>query len=688
MESNSDSNHSSDHSHSRHHKTHSSGYSHHRHHRQSSNHHRYSRTHRSGKRHERLEDLNRKQRWAKLENFLIKHFLKIIGIIFLLNTVWFAITSFEAVKTYVPVIFDYFLNTLTNLFTSYKSEPSTKSTAIVSGNAQSVSYLLTSLLILIILLFSIRKRNIILSAVSFFVGIILCFWWLVTDIKLPEVTNQFFLVGFIMVNTIFYLSFFLSNLINPYILNKNAKNRIQITIVIFNSIFYLLSMKIVLGNLGINIFYRTAFTVFLAVFQILAIYIGVLKNYKFNRFPFLCSTFIVACFFFTDIFKIGFPVSFFAPFSISLLILTVYTKNKSAVLLSFLSMAVALIAFLYQWIFIYFPVIFVQKEFVTIRLFYTGVISGIFLFTAFAVNNSLLSRIGKSKASPDWLKKSFYRKMVKGAYLIIIYLSSFWVFYYTVERLMSISGITFFIFFAFNCLYFIIMIPILARQHSSFFRMVIIISIISTLIYPVFDFLQGAEIRNLCFGSKSASPVPFFLHYVNIVLLLILFYVLLHYFKRAFARKKLLIKFFWAFLYVMMVLLSISEYNHISSIYAIQNNLNVNEMNIISTRIPYSLILIFSSAVVLLFGFTIKSRFLRISSIIILSCALIKILVYDIFYLDNFQKTLFLFILGVVVLGISFSYKKMKRQFFHADNSKSIRNSSESIKSRSLSNNI
>jgi uncharacterized membrane protein len=84
-------------------------------------------------------------------------------------------------------------------------------------------------------------------------------------------------------------------------------------------------------------------------------------------------------------------------------------------------------------------------------------------------------------------------------------------------------------------------------------------------------------------------------------------------------------------------------------------------------KLPYSLLLILSSIIVITIGFKLKSRFLRIFSLFILGCVLIKILVYDVGSLDPQIKIILFLILGVVLLVISVSYSKIKRSFFQED---------------------
>jgi uncharacterized membrane protein len=161
-------------------------------------------------------------------------------------------------------------------------------------------------------------------------------------------------------------------------------------------------------------------------------------------------------------------------------------------------------------------------------------------------------------------------------------------------------------------------------------------------------------------------------------LLIGMFFTLLHYFKRAFSGKKTLIKIFWIFLYLMGTFLLLSEFDHLAVLYGYHNG------SIISTtkKLPYSLLLILSSIIVIAVGFKLKSRFLRILSLFILGSVLIKILLYDVGSLNPQTKIILFLILGVVLLGISVSYSKIKRSFFQEDPPQSHENFSADRKNR------
>jgi uncharacterized membrane protein len=148
-------------------------------------------------------------------------------------------------------------------------------------------------------------------------------------------------------------------------------------------------------------------------------------------------------------------------------------------------------------------------------------------------------------------------------------------------------------------------------------------------------------------------------------------FTLLHYFKRAFPGKKTLIKAFWVYFYLMCTFILLSEFDHLAVLYGYHNGVRIDATIIKTKHLPYSLLLMLSSILVIAFGFHYKSRFLRIFSLFILGSVLIKILVSDVVSLDPRTKIILFLVMGVVLLGISLFYPKIKRSFFEKDSPQS-----------------
>jgi uncharacterized membrane protein len=179
--------------------------------------------------------------------------------------------------------------------------------------------------------------------------------------------------------------------------------------------------------------------------------------------------------------------------------------------------------------------------------------------------------------------------------------------------------------------------------------------------------LSVLQIRTHYIETIGASVLPFILHYVPVGILILMLFTLLHYFKRSFPGKKSLIKGFWIYFYLICTFLLLAEFSHLAVLYQHSRGTMAETAVFNTQKLPYSFLLILSAITLLTVGFNIKSRFLRISSLVVIGIVLIKILVYDVITLNPQSKIILLFILGVSLLGVSVTYPKIKRSFFEKD---------------------
>jgi hypothetical protein len=513
---------------------------------------------------------------------------------------------------------------------------------------------------------------------SFLTWILIGFWLLINFFSTGGSLQYF---GIIILSTIFFGLFFVSGFVDSYIGRSKWKYRLEYFLILVNSLFYFFSIMVILYKSG-HRNYESVFVFLLSSFHLFAFYFTDKKNLTYNKVPYLISALIITCSFLPLIFRMDTMIIFLSPLSVSLILFSRYSRNQTSVLFSISVMLTMAVIYLYQWIFELLPGLLSGNGILNDGLFFKGLISSLFILFALFINNVYLKKLAISFTS-KWLRKLNYLRFLKGLLLSVIYLSFYWIFNYLVHLMFKDGRVNLLIWFSFNCLYFIFYIPHLARQQSSYFRMIIVIAMISSLASFTFIHFNLLKLRNLYLESEGATIFPFLFHYVSLALLIGMLFTLLRYFKRAFPGKKTIIKGFWIYFYLMCTFLLLSEFDHLAVLIGYHNGVRL-ETTIVGTRmLPYSLLLILSSIIVITVGFLVKSRFLRLFSLFILGSVLTKILVYDVGSLSSQAKMILFFILGVVLLGISISYPKIKRSFFEKDSPQSHGNFSGVRKRRS-----
>ncbi len=684
MDSNSDNTFQPDSSKPHHSRKRSSGHSHSRHHGHSS-----SRNNKSGEpykyaRQPRLEDRPKREKLQKIETFFTKNILFIFGIIFIAGAIWFAIGTWKSMENSYNISIEKSNNveqTLTSKIYSLTSSILTPTSLQPTRQVFDASFIFILVFSLIFILatlsISIRRKNISLKIMSFLVWILIAVWLL---IRFFITMDSAIFYGFIILAAIFFGLFFLSGFVDSYIGRSKWKYRLEYVFILLNSLFYFFAMMAILYKSD-NGNYESVFVFLLSTFNLVAFYYTDKHNLTYNKVPYLISALIITCSFLPLIIKGNSLIIFLAPMSVFLILFSKYSRNQISVLFSLIAMLIMAVIYLYQWVFNYIPDIIIRDGVQNKELFYKGLISSIFILPALSINNNFLKKFAIS-FTKNWLSKGKYMKFLKGLLLLVIYLSGYWVFNYLLAVLLKNERLNLLTWFSFNCLYFIFYIPHLARQRSSFLRLIIILAMTSGLAYFTIIHFNIIELRNLYLETDGGPVFPFLFHYFVVALLVWMLFTLLHYFKRAFPGKKTLIKSFWIYLYLMCIFLLLSEFDHIAVLYGFHNGVKIDETITGTKKIPYSLLLIFSSIIILITGLVIKSRFLRLFSLLILATVLIKILVYDVTSLGPQAKMILFLIMGIVLLGISVLYPKIKQSFFQKDLPQSQENFSGNRKHR------
>jgi hypothetical protein len=673
MDSNSENTFHSDSSGSHHSRKRSSGHSHSRHHRHSSTREQTPvKQYQNVKRH-RLEDQPKRERLQKIENFFTKNILSIFGIIFIAGSVWFAIITWNSMEKTLPLTVEKSRNveqTITgkiNSLTSPTFAPAPLKPARQLSDASFIFIIGFSLLFILVTLgISIRRKNILLKTLSFLSWILIASWLLIRFFV--SIDSSIF-YAFIILSAIFYGLFFFSGFVDSYIGRSKWKYRTEYVFILLNNLLYFFAMMAILYKSG-HRNYLSVFVFLLSTLHLVAFYFTDKRNLTYNKIPYLISALIIICSFLPLIIKGNSLIIFLAPLSVFLVLFSKYSRNQISVLFSLIAMFIMAIYYLYQWIFIYIPDIIISDGLWNSEIFYKGLVSSIFILPALSINNNFLKKFAFS-FSKKWLSKGKYMKVLKGTLLLVVYLSGYWVFNYLIALIVKNEQLNLFTWFSYNCLYFIFYIPYLARQRSSFLRLMIIIAMISSLAYFTFIHFNIIELRNIYFETIGAPAFPFLSHYIVVALMVWVLFMLLRYFKRAFPGKKTLIKSFWVYFYLMAIFILLSEFDHAVAFFGFHNGSKTDEIIDGTNKIPYSLLLILSSMIVLIIGFLAKSRFLRLFSLVILAVVMIKILVYDVESLGPQAKMILFLIMGVLLLGISVFYPKIKRYFFQKDNAQS-----------------
>ncbi|MEI6898386.1 MAG: DUF2339 domain-containing protein [Bacteroidota bacterium] len=612
----------------------------------------------------RLEDLPKLKARKRLELFFIRNILTFFGVIFIIGAIWFGFNTWQSNSNdstnLIPGNSE-LLQTLTNVFFSFTEKADSHrilvSTDYSPGFITVFKGILACIIILVLIVISVRLKIITLRFLSFILYVILSFWLLFNLIS--QSTFLAFYV-FISITFLFYFLFFLSGFADTYVGRSKWKYALEYLLILANCFLYIIENLLVLGQYDYK-FFTFGIILLLTIINIAIYYYAKIRSVTYNTTPFHITTIFIASAIIPMLVHINTMLVYIAVLSVFASIYAKTMRNRAALNISMISLAILIFAYVQQWVSEYIPLILDSNPVFDYDMFYHSLVAGIAVLATVYIFHALIT-VENQSTHFKWLKTFNIRRNLKATLLILFYLGGYWAFYYLFCNFWIKQRIHLFDWYTYNCIYFIVVMQVLKRQRSSFLRLVVVFATLTTIFYPTYIYLKVFHYfeEGLIIG-KGTSLVPYYFHYACLAALIYLLLQLLTNFKHAFPRKKALIKAFWIYLYLITTFILLTEYDHISLLIYNKSATMFSEMIFANKQLPYSLIIISSAILTLIIGFIIKSRFLRIFSIIMIGLGFIKILVYDIIYLNNLTRTILLAIVGILVLSFSVTYSSNRR---------------------------
>jgi uncharacterized membrane protein len=103
------------------------------------------------------------------------------------------------------------------------------------------------------------------------------------------------------------------------------------------------------------------------------------------------------------------------------------------------------------------------------------------------------------------------------------------------------------------------------------------------------------------------------------------------------------------------------EYDHLTVFFGYTGKVLISEMVSQNHYLPYSIILLFVSLLLIGFGMIWNHRFIPRLSVVLLLATLVKILVFDFEFLGEDGRIIVLFILGGFLIAFSFFYQRFRK---------------------------
>lgn len=505
------------------------------------------------------------------------------------------------------------------------------------------------------------KRWNLVNIIAYIFTMILFASWLGTryDYETPGM-----MAGALTFGTLFYVVFFVMNLINN-LKSHTSFNAIEITLILSNTFLYYAAGMTILGNPVANQF-QGLFTAALGVFNFGFAYTLYKGSKVDKKLVFLLIGLVLT--FISLAAPVQLEGNYITLFWSAEAVLLLWLSQKSGIRLMKLSavvvMALMVFSLLIDWTQIYgdgansYLLILLNKGYITS------------LVSLVAIGMTLYFLKYETVEKAEWVAK--YRIILGAAGGVVLYVMhllelSHQLVYYEVEVHAQhvIIG-------CYN-IFFLLAILVVARNRTAFNERIALtgIGIIGLLSFLFYYHMEVIEARNY-YLLESGSGVGFMFHYLLILLLVGVAYLSLRKAQTLTAfNKESLHAYSWFYVFFFVFMAS-AELDHTVLLFANTSTETISGILTQNHKIGYPILWGLASFLLIFVGLKLKRKQLRIISLTLFLITLIKLFTFDIKDISEGGKIAAFISLGVLLLIVSFMYQRLKKLLLIDEESTSV----------------
>ena len=502
------------------------------------------------------------------------------------------------------------------------------------------------------------KRWNIINVICFIFTILLFSGWLGTKfMDTPQEQRPY--SGALVFATLFYLVFFMMNIINNIKENKKFLG-FELTILIANTFLYYSAGMFVLKAIQ-NGLYQGLYTAAIAVFNFAFAY-TLYKNKKVdNNLVYLLIGLVLT--FITLAAPIQLHGNYITLFWAAETVLLLWLSQKSGIRImklgSFVITALMLISLAMDWNNVYMKnseiisIIF-NKAFVT-----TMVVLGSISATL------LLLRNEEEKLFLEFDKKS-YASGLELAFILVSYIGGLLEVYFQFDRRVStdqnVWGIVPVYTGCYNLAYVLMISVYIYFRKIKWLELVpVLFSVLISVAYLVYYNQIHFEVRDFYLQSEPALAQHYYFHYVNVLLLLAILANALRIINTNYPKTTKEFSYFLWFISFVLIYVASAELENIVVVSSYVKDIDLYSIKHQNYKVGFPILWGICSFAMMAIGMKMKIKTLRIISLTIFAVALLKMFVFDIQEMSEGGKIAAFISLGVLLLIISFMYQKVKK---------------------------
>jgi uncharacterized membrane protein len=524
---------------------------------------------------------------------------------------------------------------------------------LVSTGEGNYIVLFTYLLILnigMLVLAYLKKWNII-NIVSYIFTIILYSSWLGT--KVIDTPNAPY-GGALVFATLFYLVFFMMNIINN-VKEKRKFNALEISLILSNTFLYFSAGMVILANIEQGL-YQGLFTILIAIFNFAFVLFLFKKSETDKNLLYLLIGLVLT--FVSLAAPIQLEGNYITLFWAVESVLLLWLAQKSGIELLKLSNVVIvflmMISLIMDW-----GNIYGQYELDMIIIFNKAFITGIVCITALLGNLILI----KKETGEFFLynvERNVYQIIMSGLLAVVIYIVFLLEISYQANEYFENTSLIYLVIGLYNYLFIIIFSLYAIRSTSEVLKGIAAgLSALGILGYLLFYQIQITWLRNNYLELKIEIGA-FLFHYVIIISLLVIASFLLKLVKELLPVNSMVRRINIYFLSFLVIFMASAELTNIILLSGERTIVTLDTALSQIRKIGFPILWGVCSFILMYLGMRMKVKDLRIISLSLFGITLIKLFVFDLRGISEGGKIASFIILGIILLVISFMYQKVK----------------------------
>ncbi len=497
------------------------------------------------------------------------------------------------------------------------------------------------------------KRWYLLNILAYIITLILFGSWVFSGFKQ---NGQPAYSSALIFSTLFYIAFFLVNVINN-LKERKPFTALEIGMILSNNLFYLLAGLFILSNLQ-NGMYRGLFTALIGVYNFCWILYLYKKSQIDKVFIYLLVGLVMSLISLAVPIQLkGHPITLFWSAEIVVL-LWISQKSGFKVLKTghLLIMVLTGISLVMDWDRFYSQ----SSELLPVlinKCFITGIVVFCALFLA-----SLLLRNEKEKDFIAEIPVSYYRSLLYFIMSIQLYLVLFLELQYQLNQYYHVDAFRETVYAVFNSAFVgTLMLIAYFKKREKALRRLSFLAMFFIIIYIAFYYSQILSVRYLYLAKYNVSYLNYLFHFLAYPFLAIIIILI------GVNRKNLLTdvnnfhRFVLWLLSFFVIFIVSAETDNIILIANHASLDNISGILHLIHKVGYPILWGFLAFVMMVWGMKVKNKDFRIISLTVFTLIILKIYIIDIWDMSKGGRIAALIFLGLVLLLVSFLYQRFKK---------------------------